>query len=332
MASPIYDYVIVGSGAGGGPLAANLAQKGYSVCLLEAGSDPCAETDLGRYMYQVPIFHGLSTEYPEIAWDYYVRHYTDQEKQQKDGKFVADRDGVWYPRAGTLGGCTAHNAMITVIPQDSDWNHLAEITGDSSWRAENMRRYFARLENCHYVADPHSLGGRLEAAGSAIAGLIGHREDWRDSTHGHGFSGWLPTSEADPKLALHDSALLSVILRSVGEALRNHAGNPFVKIVTRFDPNDSRNSGSSPEGLVFTPLAVEHGKRVGPREFLLKVQAQHPDRLTIRMNSLATRVLFDGRKAIGVECLTGRHLYGAIPGKSPILQALLERRYWRAAR
>ena len=41
---------------------------------------------------------------------------------------------------------------------------------------------------------------------------------------------------------------------------------------------------------MFTPLAVEHGKRVGPREFLLKVQAQHPDRLTIQMNSLAARV------------------------------------------
>ncbi|MEO8049028.1 MAG: GMC family oxidoreductase [Acidobacteriota bacterium] len=317
MATPTYDYVIVGSGAGGGPLAANLAQKGYRVLLLEAGSDPCAESELGRYMYQVPIFHGLSTEYPEIAWDYYVRHYTDQQKQEKDSKFVAERDGVWYPRAGTLGGCTAHNAMITVVPQDSDWNHLAEITGDSSWRAENMRHYFARLENCQYVADPHSAKGRVEGVLSSIAGLIAHREDWRDSTRGHGFSGWLPTSESDSKLALKDPALLSVILRSVGEALHHHAGNAFVKIATRFDPNDARNSGGSPEGLVFTPLAVEHGKRVGPREFLLKVQAQNPDRLTIQTNSLATRVLFDGRRAIGIEYLTGRHLYGADPQQVP---------------
>ena len=313
MGLPTYDYVIVGSGAGGGPLAANLAQKGYKVFLLEAGSDPCSESDLGRYMYEVPLFHGLSTEYPEIAWDYYVRHYTDSQKQQKDSKFVADRDGIWYPRAGTLGGCTAHNAMITVVPQDSDWNHLAEITGDSSWRADKMRQYFQRLENCHYVADPHSVRGRVENAVSSIAGLIGHREDWRDATRGHGFSGWLPTSEADPRLALTDPALLALILRGVGEALRNHSGNPFVKIATRFDPNDCRNSGSCPEGLVFTPLAVEHGKRVGPREFLLKVQAQNPDRLTIQLNSLATRVLFDGHKAVGVEYLAGRHLYQADP-------------------
>jgi len=35
---------------------------------------------------------------------------------------------ILYPRAGTLGGCTAHNAMITVYPHNSDWDKLAEIT------------------------------------------------------------------------------------------------------------------------------------------------------------------------------------------------------------
>src|SRR5262245_55427399 len=34
-----FEYIVVGSGAGGGPLAANLARKGHSVLLLEAGED-----------------------------------------------------------------------------------------------------------------------------------------------------------------------------------------------------------------------------------------------------------------------------------------------------
>ncbi|KND91020.1 hypothetical protein TOPH_04423 [Tolypocladium ophioglossoides CBS 100239] len=32
-----FDYIVVGSGPGGGPLAVNLAEAGYSVLLLEAG-------------------------------------------------------------------------------------------------------------------------------------------------------------------------------------------------------------------------------------------------------------------------------------------------------
>jgi len=51
--------------------------------------------------------------------------------------------------------------------------------------------------------------------------------------------------------------------------------------------------------------------RVGTRERLLSVQRQHPDRLTIATDALATRVLFDGTRAIGVEYLQGARLYGA---------------------
>ena len=312
-----YDYIVVGSGAGGGPLAANLARAGFSVLLLEAGGDPCAESDSGRLMYEVPIFHGLSTEYPDCAWNYFVRHYTDSGKQAKDSKFVAARDGVWYPRAGTLGGCTAHNAMITVIPQDGDWNHIAKLTGDSSWNAENMRQYFVRLENCTYVPKPDSPKGRAERLISSIEGLLHGREDWRDWTHGHGFNGWLTTSESDPKLALKDPEIIALLLNGVKQALLEHVGYPGIRLESRFDPNDSRNSARSPEGLAFTPLAVVNGKRNGPREYLRKTREEHPDRLSIRLHALATRVLFEGIRAVGVEYCNQPHLYQADPQAAP---------------
>jgi choline dehydrogenase len=310
-----FDYVIVGSGAGGGPLAANLAKAGFNVLLLEAGGDPCSENEMGRLLYEVPIFHGLSTEYAGCAWNYYVRHYTDDALQAKDTKTVRinGRDTIWYPRAGTLGGCTAHNAMITVVPQDSDWEYISGITGDISWGAKQMRSYFERMENCQYVPPPGSLKAELSRAWSTVAELLGKHENWRDRTQGHGFKGWLPTCEADAKLVLKDPELVTLLLGVVKQALLGRVGDPLTRVETRFDPNDLRNSANSPEGLAFTPLAVEKGKRSGPREYLLRVQKERPQNLTIRKNTLVTRVLFEGTRAVGVEFIDKPHVYRADP-------------------
>ena len=312
-----FDYIIVGSGAGGGPLAANLARAGFKVMLLEAGGDPCAENDLGRYMYEVPIFHGLSTEYSGCAWNFFVRHYSGQERQKLDSKFVAAQNGVWYPRAGTLGGCTAHNAMITVLPQDSDWNYIAQLTGDASWQADHMNSYFERLENCTYVPRPGTLAFEAEAGVASVIELLKHHNDWKDLHHGHGFGGWLSTSEADPRLALKDKEIVLALLNSIRAALTAEIGEPIERLITNFDPNDARNRRYSPEGIAFTPLAVDKGRRNGPREYLLRTKLAYPNNLTIQMRSLATRVIFEGTQAIGVEFVEGPSLYQASPNAQP---------------
>ena len=192
-----------------------------------------------------------------------------------DSKFVASGNGVWYPRAGTLGGCTAHNAMITVLPQDSDWNYIAQITGDASWNADKMNSYFERLENCSYVPRPGSLPYDGEAAFSAITEFLKGHDDWKDLHHGHGFDGWLTTSEADPRLALGDKEIVISLLNGIKAALEAEIGNPILRLITGFDPNDYRNRRYSPEGISFTPLAVDKGKRNGPREYLLRTKEKY---------------------------------------------------------
>ena len=189
--------MVVGSGPGGAPLAARLALAGYSVLLIDAGEDHGADPQV-----QLPALHPYASEYNPIRWSYFVNHYEDEAQARRDSKMTyltpdgeyyvghyppegSEMLGIYYPRTGALGGCSQHNALITILPHDNDWNHIASITGDDSWKANNMRKYFKRLEACRYL--PNSIIG-------------------------HGFTGWLETRLTPLILILQDLKVLSLTI------------------------------------------------------------------------------------------------------------------------
>jgi choline dehydrogenase len=306
MTTPDPDFIIIGSGAGGGTLAARLAEMGHVVTVLEAGTDPRAADAPGLpEHYDVPAFHALSSENPAMKWDFFVRHYEDETQQKRDDKYTDVKSGVLYPRAGTLGGCTAHNAMILICPHNADWDALAAETGDASWSADNMRQYFERLENCHYRPGLRVL------------------DDAGINPSKHGFGGWLHTETSVPLAALESRDLVDVLTGSAIAAFRD-AAMPAEQILELLegvgDPNDWRVVRENGEGLRITPLANRNHARMGTRERLLETASTYPDRLRIATGALATRVLFDdSNRAIGVEYLSGENLYRAhaAPSTSP---------------
>lgn len=299
------EYIVVGSGAGGGTVASRLALAGRSVILLEAGGDPRKlkggdpiQPDANRLPadYDVPAFHAFASENSAIKWDFFVRHYADEEQQRLDPKYIEERDGVLYPRAGTLGGCTAHNAQILVYPHNSDWEYIAELTHDASWSPERMRPYFERLENCHH-RPLHRLLSKI--------GLNPSR---------HGWKGWLRTEKAIPMEALLEKDLFHTLKDCVEDSLRG-LGHVVERLgwflESKGDPNDWRLVEKNAIGARYLPLTTRNHARTGSREFILDT-ARKQRNLRVELNALATRVLFDeNKRAIGVEYLHGENLYRA---------------------
>ena len=331
------DYIVVGAGPGGAPLACRLARAGLNVLVLEAGVDSGASdaTDLcnpakarslenERLVYYCPGLHASATE-PELypaskpaltSWGFKVTHYSNGAP-------------VYYPRAAALGGCACHHAMISVYGSDSDWQKIADLTGDASWSPGKMRMVYQQIERLRYPPAATALGRFWQRFVNKI--------NPKRAEHGErGDDGWLDVTMSNPNLAFDDRELLRLIV----SAYLDQAGLSKLRKLLRLakqllqgnfyrdlDLNDAERMRENPEGIAMVPIAVSPGQvRRGPREFLLETQRFLEDeRATSPLNgtlSVVTGIFVcrvvlepgkDGQppRAIGVEFKEGTQLYGA---------------------
>ncbi|KAL2108232.1 hypothetical protein VUR80DRAFT_4097 [Thermomyces stellatus] len=295
-----FDYIVVGSGPGGGPLAVNLADAGYTVLLLEAGQNHTAGNN-----QMIPAFFGEAQWDESQAWWFYTKDYSDKEQAAKnskmvwvkpDGEYWIGRDppegseqlGIWYPRAGTLGGCDTHNGGLTVRPSDWDWDNIADITGDESWRHEKMLRYFEKLERNMYLPE---------------------------GTPGHGFSGYQPIGVGNKTLIEQEPQILSVAQGSAAAlGYTERSKSTDFDVVANWNINGDRLGRDFENDVYQIPFKKdEQGRRYSAGNRVSDGVASGIP-LTVRFNSFVTRVQVDeNKKATGVDYLEGEALYKADP-------------------
>ncbi|GAB3430195.1 GMC family oxidoreductase N-terminal domain-containing protein [Massilia solisilvae] len=139
-----YDYIIIGAGTAGCVLANRLTRnKDFQVLLIEAG---------GRDDYvwiHIPVGYLYCIGNPRTDWLL---------KTEPDPG-LAGR-ALIYPRGKVLGGCSSINGMIYMRGQRSDYDRWADITGDASWRWDNVLPIFMKSEDHHGGVNAiHGAGG-----------------------------------------------------------------------------------------------------------------------------------------------------------------------------
>jgi choline dehydrogenase-like flavoprotein len=178
-----------------------------------------------------------------------------------------------YSRGKGLGGSSVINfGCYTVAPKD-DHDEIARLVGDDEWKWENAHQRYKRLESYKAFTPDIPCGVSKYLAPNP-------------GDHGH-------------------QGPLKIGFPTVWEPSLTKEMDHFFDAGVA--PNPDTNSGN-PLGLAICPNTAYKGERTNSSDFLTGA----PKNLHIVIDAQISRIVFEGRRAVGVETLDGRKFFASI--------------------